>query len=63
MYKGNTLDDINRKKICKKLLSYYIEGGNFIEECIDIQEEASFDFYKPTKQQGHDHYNNKTIIL
>lgn len=29
----------------------------------DIQEEASFDFYKPTKQQGQDHYNNKTIIL
>ena len=29
----------------------------------DIQEEASVDFYKPTKQQGQDHYNNKTIIL
>ena len=29
----------------------------------DIQEEASGDFYKPTKQQGQDHYNNKTIIL
>lgn len=29
----------------------------------DIQEKASFDFYKPTKQQGQDHYNNKTIIL
>ena len=29
----------------------------------DIQEEASVDFYKPTKQQGLDHYNNKTIIL
>ena len=26
-------------------------------------EEASVDFYKPTKQQGQDHYNNKTIIL
>ena len=41
MYKGNTLDDINRKKICKKLFSYYLEGGDFIEECIDIREEAS----------------------
>lgn len=29
----------------------------------DIEEEASVDFYKPTKQQGQDHYNNKTIIL
>lgn len=29
----------------------------------DIQEEASVDFYKPTKQQGQDHYNNKTIII
>lgn len=29
----------------------------------DIQEDASGDFYKPTKQQGKDHYNNKTIIL
>ena len=29
----------------------------------DTQEEASVDFYKPTKQQGQDHYNNKTIIL
>lgn len=29
----------------------------------DIQAEASGDFYKPTKQQGQDHYNNKTIIL
>lgn len=29
----------------------------------DIQEEASFDFYKPTKQQEQDHYNNKTIII
>lgn len=29
----------------------------------DIQEEASMDFYRPTKQQGQDHYNNKTIIL
>lgn len=29
----------------------------------DIQEDASIDFYKPTKQQGQDHYNNKTIIL
>ena len=29
----------------------------------DIQEDASVDFYKPTKQQGQDHYNNKTIII
>lgn len=29
----------------------------------DIKEEASDDFYKPTKQKGEDHYNNKTIIL
>lgn len=29
----------------------------------DIQEEASVEFYKPTKQQEQDHYNNKTIIL
>lgn len=29
----------------------------------DLEEEASVDFYKPTKQQGQDHYNNKTIIL
>lgn len=27
------------------------------------ENEASGDFYKPTKQQGQDHYNNKTIIL
>lgn len=29
----------------------------------DAQEEASADFYRPTKQQGQDHYNNQTIIL
>ena len=29
----------------------------------DMQEEATFDFYKPTKLQKQDHYNNKTIIL
>lgn len=29
----------------------------------DIKEEASVDFYRPTKQPGHDHYNNKTIII
>lgn len=29
----------------------------------DIQDEASGEFYKPTKQQGQDHYNNKTIII
>ena len=27
------------------------------------EEQASNDFYKPTKQQKQDHYNNKTIIL
>lgn len=41
---------------------------NSIEDCSmavvnDTREEASVDFYKPTKQQGQDHYNNKTIIL
>ena len=29
----------------------------------NLEEQASVDFYKPTKQQGQDHYNNKTIIL
>lgn len=29
----------------------------------NIEEQASYDFYKPTKQQKQDHYNNKTIIL
>lgn len=29
----------------------------------DIHEDASADFYKPTRPQGQDHYNNKTIIL
>lgn len=29
----------------------------------DMQDDSSVDFYKPTKQQGQDHYNNKTIIL
>lgn len=29
----------------------------------DGQDEEVVDFYKPTKQQGQDHYNNKTIIL
>ncbi|MBR2016637.1 MAG: FHA domain-containing protein [Prevotella sp.] len=29
----------------------------------EIHEEASVEFYKPTKQQIQDHYNNKTIIL
>lgn len=28
-----------------------------------VVEEASVDFYKPTKKQGQDHYNNETIIL
>ena len=28
-----------------------------------VHEEASIDFYKPTKQQEEDHYNNKTVIL
>lgn len=27
------------------------------------QEESTADFYKPTKQEKQDHYNNKTIIL
>lgn len=45
-----------------------IVGGMQVEDhstniTHDIQEEASVDFYKPTKQQGQDHYNNKTIIL
>lgn len=26
-------------------------------------QDASFDFYRPSNQQGSDHYNNKTIIL
>lgn len=29
----------------------------------DINEEASMDFYRPTKQKKQDHYNNQTIIL
>lgn len=29
----------------------------------EMQEESSIDFYKPTKQQAQDHFNNKTIIL
>lgn len=29
----------------------------------DPNEDASLDFYKPTKKQGQDHYNNKTRIL
>lgn len=29
----------------------------------NIQEEASVDFYKPTKKEPQDHYNNKTIII
>ena len=29
----------------------------------DVEEDASSDFYKPTKQPVQDHYNNKTIIL
>lgn len=29
----------------------------------NIQEETSMDFYKPTKKESQDHYNNKTIII
>ena len=29
----------------------------------DIEEDSSVDFYRPTKRQSQDHYNNKTIIL
>lgn len=29
----------------------------------EVSEKKSFDFYKPTKKQNQDHYNNQTIIL
>jgi len=29
----------------------------------EVKEEASVDFYLPSKQKNQDHYNNKTIIL
>lgn len=39
-------------------------GGTYsVNAPQDVQEEASEDFYKPTKQIEQDHYNNKTIIL
>ena len=39
------------------------EGDHSTNITKDPQEDASLDFYKPTKKQGQDHYNNKTRIL
>ncbi|MGN0213306.1 MAG: FHA domain-containing protein [Muribaculaceae bacterium] len=40
-----------------------VPGGSATNITTDHSANDATDFYKPTKQQSQDHYNNKTIIL
>ncbi len=60
---GNPTEDTSSINIMGGMYQEQQSAPVSVPQGAQEEDVASSDFYKPTKQRGQDHYNNKTIIL